>query len=95
MRIWGLVRTCLGHYTADEIRRFVVSGAAEAHERAASHALMAFKWNDHDQKLMNILTLMKPWWEPLFGQRTAVRTKHASMTYWVMLLRREGAGAVL
>lgn len=78
-----------GHHTAEEIRAFVVSGAAEAHRRTTPCALMAFKWNDHDQKFARILELMSPWWEPLFGQRTAIRTKHASSTYWAMLLRRE------
>lgn len=79
-----------GHHTAAEIREFIVSAAQEAHHRSITDAIMAFKWNDHDRKLTPILALMAPWWEPLFGQRTAIRTKHACSTYWVMLLRRGG-----
>lgn len=79
-----------GHHTAEEIRQFITNGAMMAHRRSVQDALMAFKWNDHDRKLTPILELMAPWWEPLFGQRTAIRTKHACSTYWVMLVRREG-----
>lgn len=77
-----------GHHTAAEIRDFIAAAAEEGHRRSAPDALMAFKWNDHDRKLAPILALMDRWWEPLFGQRTATRTKHSCSTYWVMLLRR-------
>lgn len=53
-----------------------------------SEPLMAFKWNDHDQKLPRVLALMVEWWEPLFGHTTSSRTKHSCQTYWVMLRRR-------
>jgi hypothetical protein len=77
-----------GHHTALEIRAFVIAGARTAHRVAAPRALMAFKWNDHDLKLASVLELMQPWWEPLFGQKTATRTPRLNSTYWVMLLRR-------
>lgn len=51
---------------------------------------MALKWNDHDQKLEKILELLSPCWKALFGHKTAMRTKHSSTTYWVMLLRSDG-----
>jgi len=76
-----------GRFTTDEIRALIVGASREAHRVTREDALMAFKWNDHDQKLDRVLALMSQWWEPLFGQRVATRTKHASGTYWVMLRR--------
>ena len=78
-----------GHHTTKEIRHFVENGARDAHAAAAPDALMAFKWNDHDQKLDSVLKLMSEWWEPLFGQVTSTRTKHSCQTYWVMLRKRD------
>lgn len=80
-----------GHHTAADIRSFVAGAAREAWRMSRVDALMAFKWNDHDQSLVTILRLMAPWWEPLFGQKTAVRTKHSCQTQWVMLRRRTAA----
>jgi hypothetical protein len=76
-----------GHHTAAEIRAFVYEQSRLAYLVARPDALMAFKWNDHDQKLPKILTLMETWWEPLFGQKVSERSKHASRTCWVMLRR--------
>jgi hypothetical protein len=77
-----------GHHTTDEIRDIVKRSAQEAHRVSRPDALMAFKWNDHDQKLEKVLALMSEWWEPLFGQLVATRTKHACGTHWVMLRRK-------
>lgn len=82
-----------GHHTTAEIRDIIAGSAAEAHRVSRPDALMAFKWNDHDQKLDRVLALMAEWWEPLFGHKTSVRTKHSSQTYWVMLRRRTNAEA--
>ena len=79
-----------GHHTAAQIREFVTRAAAEAHRVTRTDALMAFKWNDHDQKLATVLALMATWWEPLFGATTTMATKHRSMTQWVMLRRLPG-----
>ena len=57
----------------------------EAHRICKPEAFMVFKWNDHDTKLESMLKLMSPYWKPLFGQTTSVRTMRASTTYWVML----------
>jgi len=84
----GIMSQTYGHHTSEEIRAIVRDTARSAHRATRQDALMAFKWNDHDQKLDKVLALMAEWWEPLFGQRVATRTKHASGTYWVMLLRR-------
>lgn len=77
-----------GHHTASEIREFIYAQAYLAHSVGSADALMAFKWNDHGQRLEAALALMKKWWEPLFGQRVATRTARGNSTYWVMLLRR-------
>ena len=83
----GNISRDYGHHTSAEIRDIVSRGAREAHRVSRTDALMAFKWNDHDQPLPKILDLMAPWWEPLFGHKTASRTKHSSSTQWVMLRR--------
>jgi hypothetical protein len=77
-----------GHFTAEQIRDIVKGSAREAHRVSKADALMAFKWNDHDQRLNLMLELMGPWWEPLFGANVSMRTKHASMTSWVLLRRK-------
>ena len=76
-----------GHFTTVEIRDIIRRTSQEAHRISKPEALMAFKWNDHSQKLEKVLALM-PEWEPLFGHKTASRTKHSSSTVWVMLKRR-------
>lgn len=83
----GNISRDYGHHTTEEIRDIIRRSAKEAHRVTVPDALMAFKWNDHDQKLSRVLALM-PDWEPLFGHVTAMRTKHACQTYWVMLRRR-------
>lgn len=77
-----------GLHTSEEIRVIVRESASEAHRVSRPDALMAFKWNNHDQSFHKILTLMDKWWEPLFGHKTATRTKHSSETQWVMLRRK-------
>lgn len=76
-----------GWHTTDAIRELIRETAAQAWLVTKPDALMAFKWNDHDQKLEKVLDLMGCFWEPLFGHKTAMRTKHASITTWVMLRR--------
>ena len=76
-----------GWHTTAEIRDIISRTASEAHRVTKKNALMAFKWNNHDQKLENVIALMSDWWEPLFGQKVATRTKHSSSTTWVLLRR--------
>lgn len=76
-----------GHYTTAQIRDLLVNTAREAHRVAHSNSLMSFKWNDHDQPFKKVLLMLAPWWYPLFGHRTAQKTKHASSTYWIQLAR--------
>lgn len=77
-----------GHHTTGQIRDIVSGSAKEAHRVSREDALMALKWNDHDQSFEKILGLMNDWWEPLFGATTTIRTKHSSTTKWVMLRRK-------
>jgi hypothetical protein len=83
----GNISRDYGHHTTEEIRDLISRSAKEAYRLSAPDALMALKWNDHDQKLESILALM-PDWEPLFGHVTSIRAKHVCQTYWVMLKRR-------
>lgn len=62
-----------GHHTSAQIRDIVRGSASEAHRVALPDALMAFKWNDHDQSFAKMLTLMADWWTPLFGHVTSSR----------------------
>lgn len=80
-----------GHHTIAEIRDIIHGSAKEAHRCSKPDALMAFKWNDHDMRHELALEQMKDWWEPLFGAKVAMRTKHASTTQWVMLRRKKAA----
>ena len=77
-----------GHHTTEEIRDILRGSAKEAHRVSRQDALMALKWNDHDQKLERVLDILGPWWEPLFGHKVSTRTKHYCSTQWVMLRRR-------
>mgnify|MGYP001619695377 CR=1 FL=1 len=81
-----------GHHTTQQIRDLILQTGAEAHRVTRPDALMALKWNDHDQKLAKILALL-PHWEPLFGHKVAMRTLHASATTWVLLRRRDAPQA--
>lgn len=85
----GNISRDYGHHTSAQIRDIVTDCAKEAHRVTAPDALMAFKWNDHDQKLSKMLALMSPWWGPLFGHGTSIRKKHVCQTCWVMLRRRD------
>ena len=42
---------------------------------------LIFKWNTHDKSLPRILQAFPI--KPLFGQKTAYKTKHSSSTFWV------------
>lgn len=87
----GKMTKFYGHHTAADIRDMITNGSREAHRVSRSEALMAFKWNDHDQKLDTVLNLMKPYWMPLFGHHMRNRGGSSAVhqTFWVMLLRRE------
>lgn len=85
----GKMSVNYGHHTAAEIRDIVANTAKEAHRVTRDDALMAFKWNDHSRKLTDILEMLAPYWEPLFGHGVSGQQRHQSMTSWVMLRRRD------
>ena len=76
-----------GAFHAKEIRELVLKGAIQIHRLLKDSGFLVFKWNTHEMSLEKILALM-PQFRPLFGQRTAMRTKHASSTYWVVMIKR-------
>lgn len=75
-----------GYHTTSEILDLIEETAKEAHRVAATNALMALKWNNHDIKLERIFNLM-PQWEPLFGHLT--KDGPGSQTYWVLLKKAD------
>jgi hypothetical protein len=85
----GNMTRSYGHWSADEIRSIVTGTAREAHRVTKPDGLMAFKWNDHTFALRTVLVMMDPWWEPLFGHGARSQQRHATMTSWVMLRRRD------
>ena len=80
----GIFAKRYGSLRAEEIRTFIINAFKEFNRILKDEGFIAFKWNDHDQKLINILKLQNEF-EPLFGQVTSMRTKHKSQTYWVLL----------
>lgn len=78
-----------GHHTTEQIRQIIKLSAKESHRVAKPNAFMAFKWNDHDQKLPTILKLMENYWEPLFGQHMKNRggSDAKSQSFWCLLRR--------
>lgn len=77
-----------GHHTTEQIRSIIKGSGKEAHRVAKPNAFMAFKWNDHDQKLDSVLAMM-PQWEPLFGQHLKNRggADAKSQSFWCLLRR--------
>jgi tRNA G10 N-methylase Trm11 len=72
----GIITTRYGHLRANEIRRLIYNAFKEFNRILKDGGFVLFKWNDHDQKLDKILGLVEDF-EPLFGQRVAIRTKHS------------------
>lgn len=82
----GAMVRSYGHHTAEQITDIIRGSAKEAHRVARTNALMAFKWNDHTRKLKSVLTLLEPYWYPLFGHGVS-HQQRSSQTSWVMLIR--------
>lgn len=74
-----------GSFSTAQILESIEGTAPEAHRVTCKDALMAFKWNTHDIKLERVLSLLSPYWMPLFGHHT--KYGHRSHTFWVMLKR--------
>lgn len=76
-----------GHYLTAEIRDLVRDSFMEFYRLLRPDGLVAFKWNDHDTSLDKVLEPVVGF-DRLVGVPTAMRTKHSSTTYWVLLRRR-------
>ena len=72
---------------AYEIRKLVKNAFKEFYRILKDDGFVIFKWNDHDQKLSKILSLIGNF-KPLFGHKVAMRTKHASSTYYIVLIKK-------
>ena len=75
-----------GHHTTADILDTIEKTGISVYKITKPHALMAFKWNNHDIKLKRIYDLI-PQWEPLFGHLT--KDGPRSQTYWIMFKRME------
>jgi SAM-dependent methyltransferase len=78
-----------GHFLTADILRLIEEAFIEFHRILKDEGFVLFKWNDHDITLERILTLIHPPFAPLFGQKTAHRTKHSSATYWMCLVKAD------
>ena len=78
-----------GHWLTADIRDLVRDAFVEFHRLLRPDGLVAFKWNDHDTPLERILAPVSGF-DKLVGVPTAVRTKHSSTTYWVLMRRVNG-----
>lgn len=87
---FGMARS-YGTSTIPEIHTLLSGAAKEAHRVSKTDALMAFKWNDHHNKLETALSYLTEWWEPLFGHGLRPQQRGKSNTSWVILKRREKA----
>lgn len=71
---YGSLRTSL-------VAPTLYKGSRELWRVLRSNGILIFKWNTHDRKLSRVLKFFPT--KPLFGQKTAFRTAHASSTHWV------------
>ena len=76
-----------GGLRTSEIRELIKKAFKEFYRILKDDGFVLFKWNNHDQKLPKILSLIENF-KPLFGQKVSVSTKHVSRTYWVCLIKK-------
>lgn len=74
-----------GHFTNADIRVLLNAVFAEFHRVIKPSGYLMFKWATHDIKLSDALRFATQHFEPLFGNKVSMRSKHASTTYWVCL----------
>jgi len=72
-----------GRFTTTQIIELVINGSKEAARVLKVDGILIFKWNTHNISLSRILRLVSHGLTPLFGQRSAFRTKSSSSTYWI------------
>lgn len=78
-----------GHFTTAHIKELVNQAFMEFYRILKDNGVVIFKWNDHDTKLETVIKLADPFFLPLFGQKTASKTKHSSSTYWVTMCKAD------
>jgi tRNA G10 N-methylase Trm11 len=78
-----------GWYTTSQIRELISLTAREAYRVTSHGAIMAFKWNDHDQPIGPVISLMERFWDILCGHKVAEKMKRPSHTFWALLKRRQ------
>ena len=49
------------------------------------YGYLILKWNTHSKSLEQILALFPI--KPLFGHKTAYKTKHSAQTYWICFMK--------
>lgn len=87
---FGMARS-YGVFSMEQIHTLLKDGAREAYRVSKPDALMAFKWNDHHNKLETALAYLTEFWEPLFGHGVHEQQRRGSSTSWVMLRRRSAS----
>lgn len=74
-----------GSLRASKIVPVLYRASRELFRVLKKDCVLIFKWNTHNRELGRVLTCFPI--KPLFGQRSAFRTKHASSTYWVTFVK--------
>ena len=86
----GIFAKQYGRFLAEQIRTLVIEGSKDLSRVLKINGILIFKWNTHGMDLGKILRLVSHGLIPLFGQRTAERTKHSSKTYWICYTKARG-----
>lgn len=83
----GIFYQKFGALRASKVIPVLYRAARELLRVLKNHGVLIFKWNTHDKPLDRVLSCFPI--PPLFGQRTAHRTKHSSSTFWVTFIKKE------
>jgi SAM-dependent methyltransferase len=78
---YGIFVRKFGALQSKTIHIDLYKAAKELFRVLKCNGILIVKWNTHDYRLEKLLQLFPE--RPLFGQKTAFRTKHASSTYWL------------
>lgn len=80
-----------GVFTTAEILNLCRRTFPELRRVVKPAGVVLFKWNDHSIGLSRVMPDPETGLVPLVAQRVAYHTKHASVTTWVTLVRKEGS----
>lgn len=70
-----------GSMTAGKFVPTIYRASRELFRVLKKGCFLIFKWNTHAYSLKRVLAIFP--YKPLFGQKTAYKTKHSSSTYWL------------